>query len=673
MKNWKFKNNLDKLKELSGELIRSIEQGDFYELTWFQRWNKVRKVKQLYNRMISTADGAELKRFLTGTALLLTTSTWFAGCDSNEFASLFTSIPEQAEAVNTLPVADAGDDITQQSNIPFNYDGSESSDAEGIESYNWTFIGRNTETVETAEDETGTITLSEDVYDVTLVITDTAGVTARDTAVYEATAVPNTAPTADAGSDLTQQVGTEFAYDASLSSDSDGTIASYEWTFTGRTTGSTINKTGETGTVALNSVEDWDAVLVVTDDSGAQGTDSAVYTAENILPTADAGNDLTQEVGTSFHYDGSGSSDTYGTISEYNWSFTGEDSTEYTRTGVSGDITLDKVQTWTVELTVEDNSGGTDTDTATFVATIPSTINPNFTSHSGNPDPFNLTPVTEGVIGHGIGDIDSDGDLDVVITGDPYIDGDDGFFLQTNESTDSVTQFDSQIQSPYHTTPSGQNPVTSIAFADMDSDGDIDMFNVESGTVWLTFFNENDSEFKALERVAIYSPSVHSVCPVDIDNDGDYDLLLGMDNGNVLFLENTASTTPYDFAGFPVQLNDNTGTPINVGNYGSDRHYAGVAAADIDDDGDLDLILTGRSGDSTSNIYVCINNGNSSVYNFNPPELSLYGLSTVDVAWANVTAGDLDGDYDIDILISGHNYQGNSSDFYFFENTDIDN
>jgi serine protease len=102
--------------------------------------------------------------------------------------------------------------------------------------------------------------------------------------------------------------------------------------------------------------------LVVNDgkeDSEPNST-TAEITEVNDPPVADAGSDQNVVVGGVVTFDGSGSGDPDGTISSYNWNF--GDGT--TGTGITTTNTYETAGEYTVELTVTDDGGSTDTDTA---------------------------------------------------------------------------------------------------------------------------------------------------------------------------------------------------------------------------------------------------------------------------------------------------------------------
>jgi len=87
----------------------------------------------------------------------------------------------------------------------------------------------------------------------------------------------NTAPTVSIdASSATVTVGQEVTFDGSGSSDADGSISSYEWSFGDGTTA-----TGQTVAHTYSAAGDYSASLTVTDDDGATTTDSVAITVES--------------------------------------------------------------------------------------------------------------------------------------------------------------------------------------------------------------------------------------------------------------------------------------------------------------------------------------------------------------------------------------------------------
>jgi len=110
------------------------------------------------------------------------------------------------------------------------------------------------------------------------------------------------------------------SFDATKSSDSDGSIVSYEWIF-----GDDSTDTGVTPSKTFPSTGNYNVTLTVTDNSGATSTytEEVSVEAKNLPPVAQfeitSVNELTVNV------DASKSTDDTG-ISSYEWSW-GDDST----------------------------------------------------------------------------------------------------------------------------------------------------------------------------------------------------------------------------------------------------------------------------------------------------------------------------------------------------------
>ncbi len=305
-----------------------------------------------------------------------------------------------APVPNAAPTADAGADQSVQVGDTIALDGSGSSDSDGtIVSYEW--LDGSTSL---ASGETASITLAEGVYQLTLEVTDDDGDTDTDQVQVTVTAapVPNVAPTADAGADQSVQVGDTIALDGSGSSDSDGTIVSYEWL-----DGSTSLATGETASITLAEGV-YQLTLEVTDDDGDTDTDQVQVTVTaapvpNVAPTADAGSDQSVQVGDTISLDGSGSSDSDGTIVSYEWL----DGSTSLATGETASITLaEGVYQLTLEVT--DDDGDTDTDQVQVTVTAAPVPNVAPTADAGADQ---SVQVGDTIALDGSGSSDSDGTI----------------------------------------------------------------------------------------------------------------------------------------------------------------------------------------------------------------------------------------------------------------------
>ena len=123
------------------------------------------------------------------------------------------------------------------------------------------------------------------------------------------------------------------------------------------------------GTITLTVIDIYDVTLTVTDNDDNTDQDTAVFECNNIPPVADAGPDLTQYKNTEFLYDGRNSFDANDSIVSYSWQFVGRNTaTTYTRSDAYGSLTITVVDIYDVTLTVEDEYGAIDQDTAVYTA-----------------------------------------------------------------------------------------------------------------------------------------------------------------------------------------------------------------------------------------------------------------------------------------------------------------
>ena len=171
---------------------------------------------------------------------------------------------------NSAPTAfPSVESSTTEAGVELAFDGSGSSDPDGsITSYEWDFGDGST--------ATGTYTThaysSPGEYTATLTVTDDDGATASSTVTI--TVDENDAPTASASaSNTSPDTGDSVEFDASGSSDPDGSIVSYEWDF-----GDGNTATGQQVSHTYDTQGEYTVTLTVTDDDGATATDTITMT-----------------------------------------------------------------------------------------------------------------------------------------------------------------------------------------------------------------------------------------------------------------------------------------------------------------------------------------------------------------------------------------------------------
>lgn len=167
------------------------------------------------------------------------------------------------------------------------FDASGSSDFDGIiSSYDWNFGDGNIGSGELA-DHTFAV---PGTYAVLLTVRDDKGEIGEKSVVITVNTppiVPNKVPIAKFTAVQIQQGISNLRFDASTSSDADGTIANYAWNF-----GDGETLTGKIVEHEFKLAGNYTVVLTVTDNAGATGTDKIIITVvdppkpPNVLPVA---------------------------------------------------------------------------------------------------------------------------------------------------------------------------------------------------------------------------------------------------------------------------------------------------------------------------------------------------------------------------------------------------
>lgn len=195
-------------------------------------------------------------------------------------------------------------------------------------------------------------------------------------------------------------------------------------------------------------------------------------------------------------------------------------------------------------------------------------------------------------------DIDGDQDFDLVMGDD---DGKIYFFRNTGDASEPEFTAVTGEQNPFEGIDVGSR--SAPAFADLDADGDLDLYVGEKyGHIYgyLNIGDEVNPEFSAIpvqespfsdididadvtRTDPLYEGGNATPSFVDIDSDGDLDLLIGELEGNLNFFENTGSVTSPEFSERADEAN-----PFNEIYLG----YNSVPfSSDINFDGDPDVFV----------------------------------------------------------------------------------
>ena len=258
-----------------------------------------------------------------------------------------------------------------------------------------------------------------------------------------------------------------------------------------------------------------------------------------------------------------------------------------------------------------------------------------------------------------LADLDSDGDPDLVI-------GDYNGSLYYFENTGTPTN-------PNFTERTGTaNPLNGVSvggystptFTDLDSDGDQDLIVGDSegdiayfentGTVSSPGFTQRTGTANPFDNITMGSWSTLTLA--DLDDDGDIDLAVGNDDGDIHYYENTGTSTNPSFAQRTAAAN-----PLNNINAGS---YSTPVFVDFDNDHDNDLVI----GNGSEGVYYFENTGTTTAPSF-------IQRTDSDNPFQGTNAGgfsapefvDLNGDGNLDLII------GNQvGEIHYFKNTGTD-
>ena len=294
------------------------------------------------------------------------------------------------------------------------------------------------------------------------------------------------------------------------------------------------------------------------------------------------------------------------------------------------------------------------------------------------------------------GDYDNDGYLDILLTGSSgtskiYLNnGDNSFTEQATVSLTGVYQGDA-TWGDYNndglldilltgTDDSGQaNPIakiyknngdftfaeqaniilapvrySAVDWGDYDKDGDLDILLIglgDNGEITKVYKNNGDESFSELNN-NLTGFSHGDAIWGDYDNDGDLDILLSGAN-----------------SGFNAKIYQNIGNDIFVEltDFAAPELYYGSAAwGDYNNDGLLDFIINGITGGNIKQTKLYKNIGNNDFEE--EIEASFVNLDRAALAWA-----DYDNDGDLDILMTGQDENYNETSILYTNNSTIEN
>jgi len=238
-------------------------------------------------------------------------------------------------------------------------------------------------------------------------------------------------------------------------------------------------------------------------------------------------------------------------------------------------------------------------------------------------------------------DLDNDGDLDLLVGRDKstFIYYQNTGTAQSPVWTQNTTLFNSVETSTFWKDPT---------FVDIDKDGDYDLvYGTSSGQLYLysNTGNKTTPRFSANSTYfsLIKAPAASSVSFADFDKNGTIDFVSGTQLGDLLYYQNTGTKTAPFF----------TSKTTGFSSFKSSI-YTHPVFIDINKDGNMDVV----TGALTGKLYCYINNNgsfseNTTMFNF----ISVSGMSTP-------CFGDLNDDGAPDLIVGSEQ----SSDIHFYLN-----
>jgi hypothetical protein len=232
--------------------------------------------------------------------------------------------------------------------------------------------------------------------------------------------------------------------------------------------------------------------------------------------------------------------------------------------------------------------------------------------------------------GAAFADLDNDGDYDLLNGATGATGASNNIFLNIGGG------FFNDITPPSMGTRT--DPTRALLAFDMEGDGDLDVFGV---TGWMgsgdppgerneLYRNDGNLQWTEIASGALYTaPAGQGATDTDYDGDGDVDIIAANRDGDLNVLRNNGT------GGFSAVDPDSIGIIHNA--------FSGITSADVDNDGDLDLLLVGLDGAET--IGYLYGNRGGGTFDF------VRAFSNIDGYMGGF--GDLDNDGDLDLVFAG--------------------
>lgn len=247
-------------------------------------------------------------------------------------------------------------------------------------------------------------------------------------------------------------------------------------------------------------------------------------------------------------------------------------------------------------------------------------------------------------------DIDNDGDLDAFITDQ----NNSEFFFAENVGNATNPYFVQKTGSDNPLNGIDPQNMKKLSFADIDNDGDFDVFIGTYSNYPVLYRNTGDAGnplFTSEDASSFFNDtfgSLNTMILKDLDGDNDLDALINGDN----YFENQGSNTVPDF----VEITGNSNPFENIQNLYS---YSLPELIDLDTDSDLDLLFGSYGG---IKYYKNTGTVNSAIF-----ENTNGGIDSTYYAMPDFV--DIDNDGDFDMFVGVYNETAGAFKFAYYKNT----
>ncbi len=219
-------------------------------------------------------------------------------------------------------------------------------------------------------------------------------------------------------------------------------------------------------------------------------------------------------------------------------------------------------------------------------------------------------------------DVDGDGDMDVLSA-------------SPNDNTIRWYENDGNSDPTFtaRTITTSATGARSVYAADVDGDGDMDVLSASFNDHKIAWYENDGSESFTAHTITTSALGAYSVYAADVDGDGDMDVLSASGNTDepIVWYENNGNSDP-------------TFTARTITTADEYDQYYSVYAADVDGDGDMDVLSASDSGNNDDKIAWYENDGAAD------PTFTAHTITTLVYGAHAVYAVDVDGDGDMDVL-----------------------